>query len=94
MSIDAVVKCLVSEDGKHITPCTHLANCVAGRGQSKVKGVVVWQTERVKDIKPYRTFYGVKSGAHSARGIAFNFCPFCGVQVDAPFAEDADKDRP
>lgn len=80
-----VLQCSISDDGKHVNPCSMLEDCVTDYGNRKVKGVVVWRFETLNDAKPSRTFYGVKSGAHTARGAAFNFCPFCGEKISAPF---------
>lgn len=40
-----------------------------------------------KFVEPSRTFFSVKSGEYAKKGIALNFCPFCGVQIDSPFIE-------
>lgn len=78
------IKCTV-EDGKHVRPCKGLDESTEGRGSSgRERGIRVF--DLTKDGKPSRTFYAIKSEAYPG-GLAINFCPFCGAQIDAPFSE-------
>jgi len=80
-------KCSV-RDGMFVEPCDTLAaNCDNEMaGFSKAKGITRWHYTNFRERRPSRTFYGVKTKA-SPNGFLFNFCPFCGEKIDAPFAE-------
>lgn len=56
-------------------------------GFSKAKGITRWVYSHIPTGKQTRSFYGVKTKA-SPNGFLFNFCPFCGEKIDAPFAEE------
>ena len=83
-------KCEV-KDGAFVEPCKMLEGVVDNNTPafSKTKGVSVWHTFNWKTGKPGRTFFGVKSKGYP-KGVAFNFCPFCGTQIDAPFNKEED----
>lgn len=85
-------ECSVSEDGKHVTPCSTLASFVEGPAAfSKTKGLHVWSMRNFKTRERTRTFYGFKNMGpepHRKNGMAINFCPFCGVKIDTPFNDD------
>jgi hypothetical protein len=67
-----------------IEPCDTLRDSVEyGIAKGKKRGIFCW--EYFSDRKATRKFFGVKSGELTEKGIAFNFCPFCGEQIDAPF---------
>lgn len=86
---DEYQKCVV-RDGNFVDACETLSACTdnIAPGFSKAKGIARWSYTNLKTRQPSRTFYGVKS-AESPKGMLFNFCPFCGEKIDAPFAEDA-----
>lgn len=80
-------KCRVSEDGKHIYPCKTLyESSEYGNPRGKQKGVFHWEYHTIESNGPVRGFYGVKSGEFVSKGMAFNYCPFCGEKIDAPFS--------
>lgn len=79
-------KCSV-RDGKFVEPCRLLEKATEyGNPRGKQKGVFAyeWHTP----AGPSRTFYGAKSGEYVTGGLVFNFCPYCGERIDAPFAKD------
>ncbi len=75
-------KCTV-RDGKFVEPCKALSESAEyGNPRGKQKGIFAWDLHVGRERS--RTFFGVKSGKHVEKGIAFNFCPFCGEKIDAP----------
>lgn len=79
--------CKVSDDGKHIQPCDALAKETEyGNPVTKKRGIFCWALRNMNTRKASRTFFGVVSTG-SPKGFLFNFCPFCGTKIDAPFAE-------
>jgi hypothetical protein len=87
------------KDGKFVIPCKGLASVAEPMyGRKPRRGVVQWTLYKIgdSDFSKSRTFFGVASGAHAAKGICFNYCPFCGKDISAPFqAEKVNvKDRP
>jgi hypothetical protein len=91
-------KCTV-RDGKFVEPCGTLSTVTEyAPPTGKRKGIYAWVLGSIS-TGPTRTFFGVKSGAHIAKGMLFNFCPFCGEKIDAPFADsspsqEADDSQP
>jgi len=87
MSIEGYKKCTV-RDGRFVEPCVTLESMVEipQAGFSRAKGIARWSYTNLATHKPSRTFFGIKSKAHP-NGMLFNFCPFCGEKIDAPFAE-------
>lgn len=88
-------KCTVTDDGKFVDPCKTLSAATEfGNPSGKRKGVWSWQYFKtgVSKSEPSRTFFGVKSGEYVANGLAFNFCPFCGEKIDAPFTETSNAE--
>lgn len=85
------VKCNVL-DGNFVEPCTSLSentdNAFAAAGRAK--GITRWTYWDTVDRVPSRTFFGVKTKARPD-GFLFNFCPFCGEDISAPFM---DKEQP
>lgn len=80
--------CQVSENGRIVTPCKQLSDaCEYGNPTGRKKGIFGWTLYKPSESELSRQFFGVKSGEFVDRGLAFNFCPFCGTQIDAPFAE-------
>jgi hypothetical protein len=86
MTDQPTFRCTV-RDGKFVEPCSLLSSaCEYGNPRGKQKGVFAWELHTPKG--PTRTMFGVKSGEHIFKGVMFNFCPFCGERIDAPFAQD------
>lgn len=80
-------KCTV-KDGKFVEPCQSLQDATEfGNPSGKRKGVWCWEYYREDTSGPTRRFYGTKSGDFVSKGIAFNFCPFCGEKIEAPFTD-------
>lgn len=48
------------------------------------KGIVGWQMMNIKTLKPTRLIVGYKGGAKE-KGVAFNFCPWCGGDLTKRF---------
>ncbi len=85
-------KCSV-RDGNFVEPCEHLRKACNGRPYGTAKGIFIHDLsylDKERLGKPSRTFFSVKSGEYAKKGVALNFCPFCGVQIDAPFIERPD----
>jgi hypothetical protein len=86
-----VAKCSV-QDGKYVVPCTPLDKATEyGNPRGKQRGVWEWRLYHIDmnaksmDMdSPSRSFFGIKSGEYTERGLAFHFCPFCGVDISAP----------
>lgn len=81
-------KCVV-RDGRFVEPCEDLSNeCEFGNPPpGKARGIYSWMYFNAEH-KPTRTFFGVKS-TYRPKGMAFNFCPWCGERIDAPLYRDA-----
>ena len=65
-----------------VDPCSALSEVTEVRNPcGRTKGVMIWVYSKTSkgSFEHSRTFYGVKSGDHVKNGLAFNFCPFCGV---------------
>ena len=87
-AVERVAECSV-RDEKHVHPCSALSESSEyGNPRGKAKGIFSWQLISMTTGERSRTFFGVKSGHHVAKGIVFNFCPFCGTKIDAPFADE------
>ena len=81
-------KCYV-RDGRYVEPCNMLASATEyGNPRGKQKGIFAWALS-IPGKGASRTFFGVKSGEQVAKGLAFNFCPFCGERIEAPFTESS-----
>jgi len=77
------IKCTI-KDGKFVQPCDALGSVTEyNHPKGKQKGVFAWRYTS-PETGPTRTFYGCKSGERVERGLAFNYCPFCGERIDAP----------
>jgi hypothetical protein len=76
------------EDGLFVRPCLVLQSVIDNNipGFSKGKGVFIQNLTNTKTMKPARTYVGVKSKKRP-NGILFNFCPFCGGAIHAPFTD-------
>lgn len=86
--LEAVVSRCSVRDGKFVEPCKTLRAVCEGSPVGRGKGVRAWESYHLDgQPRPARTFFGVRSGDHATKGIAFNFCPFCGTKIDAPFSD-------
>lgn len=82
-------KCEVRE-GRFIDPCDTLAKATDINQPSFSKSKGLFRAElfdRVK-MEQSRSYHGVRTKAFDKGGILFNYCPFCGVQIDAPFTSE------
>lgn len=78
------MKCTV-RDGNHVEPCVTLAeSSEGGNPQPRKRGIFPWVYYSPGVAEPVRTFFGCVSTTHP-KGFAFNFCPFCGEKINAPF---------
>jgi hypothetical protein len=93
MNDQPVQKCTVL-DGKFVLACMALSSvCEPANPRGKQKGVFAWELSTPNG--PTRTMFGAKSGDHVVKGMLFNFCPFCGERIDAPFVQgDEATDQP
>lgn len=74
------MKCRV-ENNSFVIPCKTLSESSQyGNPRGKQKGIYAWELS-IRGVSS-RTFFGVKSGEYIAKGIAFNFCPFCGENIN------------
>lgn len=78
------ITCSISADGNHVEPCKMLREQTEyGHPQRKKRGIFAWALTDTKTGEPSRTFFGIVSTA-APSGWVFNFCPFCGKQIDDP----------
>lgn len=84
-------KCTI-KDGRFVVPCDTLKGMTeyGHPPKGKARGIYAWAYTNLETHKPSRTFFGAKSTSHP-RGLAFNFCPWCGEKIDAPFEVDGEK---
>jgi hypothetical protein len=80
-------KCIVRE-GRIIEPCADLdRQCEVGNPPpGKSRGIYEWRYHNTETHKVSRAFFGVKT-TETPKGFLFNFCPFCGERICAPFKE-------
>lgn len=79
------IECTI-RDGKFVEPCDALEEVVEyGHPRGKQKGIFAYAWSNTKG--PTMTMFGAKSGEQVERGLLFNFCPYCGVRIDAPATE-------
>lgn len=82
-------KCKISDDRNHVIPCKDLLRSVEDKTPpGKRKGIYMWAYSNTQTHERTRTFFGAKSGRHIDSGIAFNYCPFCGVEITSPFVKE------
>lgn len=84
------VQCVL-RDGRFVEPCWALAETLEsdfGRG-TRAQGLKTISLINLTTRKPSRSYAAVKSGKHSKRGLALNYCPFCGADINT-FAEEMD----
>lgn len=75
-------------DGRFVDPCWPLEENVHNHapGFIKAKGIGEWSLTNITTHKPSRRYYGVLTRANPT-GFLFNFCPFCGTDISAPFKD-------
>lgn len=79
-------KCEI-EAGKFLRPCDPLSETMEiGHPTGKRKGIFMHALSTLEG--PTRSMASAKSGAFVKGGILFNYCPFCGVDISAPFSGD------
>ena len=78
--------------GRLVDPCDTLAKAVDNHmpGFSKAKGVFRQELTNFKTRETSRIMFGLKS-KEFPNGLLLNFCPWCGVQIDAPFHEEGER---
>lgn len=80
-------KCSVA-DGKFVEPCSTLAeNTDMISTTERGRGIFSITYTNMKTFEQSRSMFGIKSRAHPRGGFLFNFCPFCGEDISAPFQE-------
>ena len=73
-------KCQVK--GKDITPCEPLKNSLCGSSPTaKSKGLFLPYRVNVRTGEKGTDVVQLHSGEYVGRGVALNFCPFCGVGI-------------
>ena len=73
-------------DDVEVTPCQLLYDATEyGNPRGKQKGIYNWRLMKMGGGGLSRSFFGAKSGEHVEKGLAFNFCPYCGESIDKPF---------
>lgn len=79
------VNCSVTDE-RFVVPCSTLAGVIDNNipGFSRAKGVFIQNLTNVNTGEASRSYVGIKSKAHP-NGFLFNFCPFCGADISAPF---------
>lgn len=79
-------------DKLFVEPCDHLKSIIDVHqpGFSRARGVFKSDLFNMKKMEPARSYIGIRSKAHP-NGFLFNFCPFCGTQIDEPFNGEKDE---
>lgn len=87
-------KCTV--DGLHVKPCATLAKATEYGNppppKTKRIGIFAWAFINRETRKPSRTLYGAKTSEHPT-GLIFNFCPWCGADLQASHGEPSPAGR-
>lgn len=69
-------------NGDQITPCVVLAKSLEyGNPSLKSKGVFIPERVNIKTGKAGIDIAQLHSGKYIGRGVAINYCPFCGVSL-------------
>lgn len=69
-------------DGKFVVPCAALTKASDGSCASgKQRGLFEWVYTQLSTGKLSRSFFGLKTGEYASKGVAMNYCPFCGVSI-------------
>jgi hypothetical protein len=89
MEVSMAEKCIVIE-GRIVQPCEDLDKAaeVGNPPPGKSRGIYEWRLHNTETHKVSRVFFGTKTTNHP-KGMAFNFCPWCGERIDAPFVKPA-----
>ena len=74
-----VIKCKVVD--YNIEPCWALELTI--EDHHRKKGISMMQFFNMKTSKPTRSVAMVKSGQRTKKGLALNYCPFCGENIIA-----------
>lgn len=73
-------KCQVN--GNQITPCKVLAKALeCGNPTSKSKGVFIPERVNINTGESGTDIGQIHSGQYVGRGVAMNYCPFCGESL-------------
>lgn len=69
-------------NGKQISRCELLAKALEyGNPSSRQKGAFIPERVNIETGEPGADIAQLHSGAYVGRGIAMNFCPFCGESL-------------
>ena len=74
---EKIIKCKVDDDD--IKPCWALESTMEEHHNRK--GISMMQFYNMKTMKPSRSVAIVKSGQQMKKGLALNYCPFCGENI-------------
>lgn len=87
MAEDRKTECTV-RDGKFVEPCHMLDEFIVAHAAYAVRGSGLFHQvlHNLTTREQSRSMVGYKTPQHK-RGMLINFCPWCGKQIDAPFAE-------
>jgi len=67
---------------KLVSQCNALDEAIDGFNPvKKEKGIFKWVYSDINTSKDTRSFIGAKTGVHKEKGLIFNFCPYCGVEL-------------
>lgn len=81
-------KCLVN--GKHLTPCKPLMKSLMGRNPTgRSMGLFMPSRVNLTTHEPGTDIVQLHSGEYLGRGIALNYCPFCGTEIRTWEAPDS-----
>jgi len=82
--VNTRIKCAV--DGMVVVPCKALEDSAMGTNpEDGMEGIWRWERASITTPDLLMALYGAQSGMFIEHGIMFNFCPFCGERIDAPF---------
>jgi hypothetical protein len=88
------INCKVT-DGLFVEPCQTLEEVINNPhpGFSSRKGVAVWRLFKREENGrvPSRTYFGIICEKYP-NGFLFNNCPFCGVNISAPFMDKEEEE--
>lgn len=74
-----------------VDPCYALEEVCDANWMEKRKGVFVATAYR-RNAEGYSlVLYGVRSGAHTKKGLMFNYCPFCRTEISACSGSSVDR---
>lgn len=67
--------------GDKVIPCTTLDEAVDDLYTRTPKGLFDLVVTNCETGEQHTKGFGVKTGEHKKKGIMFNYCPFCGVDI-------------